>query len=121
MGLGYKNMSDYDKVYKEVENLPFDELNKVLLHQSLLREKLKRPVTVLEALRDYKKTQQMSERKKKLEKELLAQREEILKHKWYLSEKAGRDVGSTFAALDWVKCGYAEQWRNKTGVYAKRS
>ena len=110
----------YDKVYKELDELSFEELNKVLLHQGLMREKLKKEVSVLQALRDFKTNQQMIERKVKLQKELLDQREEILKHKWYMSERVGYDVGTTTAALDWVSCGYAEQWRNKTGVYAKR-
>jgi hypothetical protein len=31
--------------------------------------------------------------------------EEVLKHKWIESEKAGRDVGYEFARLDWmVRC-----------------
>ena len=32
----------------------------------------------------------------------LAEREEILKHKWYESEKQGYDVGFEKALLDWV-------------------
>jgi hypothetical protein len=35
-------------------------------------------------------------------KEYLATREEIDKHKWYESEKAGRDVGFTYALFDWT-------------------
>lgn len=37
-----------------------------------------------------------------LYKEFLAQREEILKHKWYESEKAGHDIGFTRALIDWT-------------------
>lgn len=37
-----------------------------------------------------------------LYKEFLAEREEILRHKWYESEKAGHDVGFEKALLDWV-------------------
>lgn len=37
-----------------------------------------------------------------LYKEFLAQREEILKHKWYESEKAGHDIGFTQALIDWT-------------------
>lgn len=29
-------------------------------------------------------------------------REEIMKHKWYESEKAGYDIGFTKAMIDWV-------------------
>ena len=37
-----------------------------------------------------------------LYREFLAEREEILKHKWIESEKAGRDVGFNFALIDWL-------------------
>ena len=30
-----------------------------------------------------------------------AQREEILKHKWYESEKVGHDIGMEWATIDW--------------------
>ena len=36
-----------------------------------------------------------------LYKEFLREREEILRHKWLESEKAGRDVGFEWALLDW--------------------
>ena len=36
-----------------------------------------------------------------LYKEFLAEREEILKHKWIESEKAGADIGFEKALLDW--------------------
>lgn len=32
----------------------------------------------------------------------LAEREEILRHKWFESEKAGRDVGFEWALTDWI-------------------
>lgn len=32
----------------------------------------------------------------------MAQKEEILKHKWYESEKAGRDIGFARALIDWT-------------------
>ena len=35
-------------------------------------------------------------------KEFLAQREEIIKHRWYESERAGRDVGFAYALMDWT-------------------
>ena len=37
-----------------------------------------------------------------LYKEFLAEREEILKHKWFESQKQGKDVGFEKALLDWV-------------------
>ncbi len=35
-------------------------------------------------------------------RELRAEREEILKHKWIESEKAGRDIGFEHALTDWL-------------------
>jgi hypothetical protein len=37
-----------------------------------------------------------------LYREFLAEREEILRHKWIESEKAGRDIGFEKALLDWM-------------------
>lgn len=37
-----------------------------------------------------------------LYKEHLAMREEIMKHKWYESEKAGYDIGFARALMDWI-------------------
>lgn len=37
-----------------------------------------------------------------LYKEFQAEREEILKHKWIESEKAGRDIGFEHALTDWI-------------------
>ena len=45
-----------------------------------------------------------------LYKEFLAEREEILKHKWLESEKMGRDIGFERALLDWI-VRYRSTWR----------
>ena len=42
--------------------------------------------------------------------EFVAQREEILKHKWIESEKAGRDIGFEAALISWVT-DVRDQWR----------
>jgi hypothetical protein len=34
--------------------------------------------------------------------EYLALKEEVLKHKWYESEKCGYDIGFTRAMIDWT-------------------
>ena len=47
-----------------------------------------------------------------LYKEFLREREEILKHKWIESEKAGRDVGFEWALLDW-NFNHRNNWRSK--------
>ncbi|MBC9868170.1 MAG: DUF4032 domain-containing protein [Opitutae bacterium] len=45
-----------------------------------------------------------------LYQEFLAEREEILKHKWLESEKAGRDIGFERALLDWIRK-HRDKWR----------
>lgn len=41
-------------------------------------------------------------RQSALYREFLAEREEILRHKWLESEKAGYDIGFERALLDWI-------------------
>ncbi|MEI6278012.1 MAG: hypothetical protein WCQ16_01355 [Verrucomicrobiae bacterium] len=45
-----------------------------------------------------------------LYKEFLAEREEILRHKWIESEKSGQDIGFERALLDWIMK-YRTAWR----------
>ena len=47
-----------------------------------------------------------------LYKEFLAERAEILKHKWIESEKAGRDIGFEKALLDWI-VKHRSNWRDR--------
>jgi hypothetical protein len=47
-----------------------------------------------------------------LYKEFLAEREEILKHKWIESEKAGSDIGFEKALLDWI-VKHRSNWRER--------
>ncbi len=42
----------------------------------------------------------------------LAEREEILRHKWLESEKAGYDVGFERALLDWIR-NHRDKWRSE--------
>lgn len=45
-----------------------------------------------------------------LYKEFLAEREEIFRHKWIESEKAGHDIGFEKALLDWI-VKHRSSWR----------
>ena len=47
-----------------------------------------------------------------LYREFLAEREEILVHKWLESEKAGHDIGFERALLDWI-VKHRSAWREK--------
>ena len=45
-----------------------------------------------------------------LYREFQAEREEIMKHKWIESEKAGRDIGFERALTDWI-VKHRSKWR----------
>ena len=47
-----------------------------------------------------------------LYREFQAEREEILKHKWIESEKAGHDIGFERALTDWI-VKHRSRWRNE--------
>ncbi|MSU69434.1 MAG: hypothetical protein EXS39_01390 [Opitutaceae bacterium] len=61
------------------------------------------PTKVPEASRDFVK-------QSSLYQEFLAEREEILKHKWIESERLGYDIGFERALLDWIRK-HRESWR----------
>ncbi|MEM8549525.1 MAG: hypothetical protein AAGF10_01935 [Verrucomicrobiota bacterium] len=46
-----------------------------------------------------------------LYQEFLAEREEILKHKWIESEKVGYDIGFERALLEWIR-NHRDEWRS---------
>jgi hypothetical protein len=48
--------------------------------------------------------------KSALYQEFLAEREEILRHKWIESEKLGQDIGFEKALLDWI-VKHRARWR----------
>jgi hypothetical protein len=50
-----------------------------------------------------------------LYREFLAEREEIMRHKWLESEKAGCDIGFEQALTDWI-VKHRAQWRKKRQV-----
>lgn len=61
------------------------------------------PAKEPEASRDFVK-------QSSLYQEFLAEREEILKHKWIESERLGYDIGFERALLDWIRK-HREAWR----------
>ncbi|MCF6314392.1 MAG: DUF4032 domain-containing protein [Verrucomicrobiales bacterium] len=48
--------------------------------------------------------------KSSLYQEFLAEREEIMRHKWLKSEEAGHDIGFDATLLDWVM-NYRNDWK----------
>jgi hypothetical protein len=55
-----------------------------------------------------------------LYREFQAEREEILKHKWIESEKAGRDIGFERALTDWI-IKHRSKWRKGRQQAASQS
>lgn len=53
-----------------------------------------------------------------LYREFQAEREEILRHKWYESEKHGRDIGFERALLDWMMK-HRSTWRQARAASKK--
>ncbi|MCG8525521.1 MAG: DUF4032 domain-containing protein [Opitutales bacterium] len=49
--------------------------------------------------------------KSTLYQEFLEEREEILRHKWIESEKAGQDIGFERALLDWIRH-HRQKWKD---------
>jgi hypothetical protein len=47
-----------------------------------------------------------------LYREFQAEHEEILRHKWFESEKEGHDIGFELAQVDW-RIKYGSQWRKE--------
>lgn len=54
-----------------------------------------------------------------LYREFLAEREEILRHKWLESEKAGCDIGFEQALTDWIVKHRAKWRKERQGAAAR--
>ena len=56
-------------------------------------------------------------KKSSLYRQFQAEREEILKHKWYESERAGHDIGFERALTDWTikhRSRWLKRWQMET-------
>ena len=51
--------------------------------------------------------------KSSLYQQYLAEREEVLRHKWLESERAGRDIGFERALMDWI-LNHRAKWRKSS-------
>ena len=60
----------------------------------------------------------MALRRSNVYKEFLAEREEIMRHKWLESEKAGYDIGYDKALLDWIM-NHRNKWRKSYRITSK--
>jgi len=53
-------------------------------------------------------------------REFQLEREEILRHKWYESEKVGYDIGFERALMDWI-VKHRAKWRKSRQVHMQTS
>ena len=51
-----------------------------------------------------------------LYREFLAERDEIIRHKWLESEKAGEDIGFERAMFDWIR-NHRDNWKATREAY----
>lgn len=64
------------------------------------------------AAEEYKSSDQHEfVKRSSLYQEFLAEREEILRHKWLESERLGYDIGFERALLDWIRK-HRDSWRS---------
>ena len=56
-----------------------------------------------------------------LYREFVAEREEILKHKWLESEKVGYDIGFEKALVDWIVLHRSNWRRSRSQLYTSQS
>lgn len=95
----------------EEPSRPFsrEEWKSIQIHRYYLSQKWHRYFSIEEAVRSWLRDYSPEWREKQMKKSSEAQLQEIFKHKWIESEKAGCDLGAA-AAKDWIK-NYAQLWR----------
>lgn len=101
-----ENKQDIEKI---IEELTPEELEAIDTHKYYLSQEADYDVGIEFAIYDWLKHQSKKWRQERIKKDLQEQFEEMLKHKWIESEKAGKDLGEA-AFVDWINK-YAEQWR----------
>jgi hypothetical protein len=85
------------------------EWKAIRVHRYFLSQRYGRFVTINEAIEDWQKNYALIWRAKRTVLSSRNQMEEILKHKWIESEKAGHNLGPE-AVGDWIDK-YADKWR----------
>ncbi len=92
------------------QTLTYTEQRAVENHRCSLTVEAGREVSFEEALSDWNEHYALRWRQERQAACLAAQRQEIERHKWIESEKAGHDLGKD-AVLDWIKLN-AAAWRS---------
>ncbi len=85
------------------------EMKAIRAHRAFLKECEGIEVTLVHAAESWENKQATEWRRERLREEMAQQRQEILRHKWIESEKAGRDLGND-AVRDWLSR-FAASWR----------
>jgi hypothetical protein len=92
------------------------ERRAILVHRYFLGIELKREPSLEDTIASWEGRFARSWRREKALRDVAAQLREIERHKYHLSEKAGRDVGWEAAAEDWVVThagGWREWWERQ--------
>ena len=103
-------MSDGDTVV-EIAQISPDELQAIDEHRYYLSERAGFDVGRAAAISDWQANHARHWHWQKPHRELNEQMQDMLRHKWIESQKAGQDVGDG-ALLDWIRK-HAAQWREK--------
>lgn len=86
------------------------EKKAILLFHRRLENELQREVSLEETLACWEHEAGIRWRRAKMRIDGQRQLEEIERHKYFVSQRLGYDVGWEFAALDWVRY-HADPWR----------
>jgi hypothetical protein len=113
------NYRDYEQYCREFTPAEWQALE---VHRYYMSERAGYDVGIARSVEDWLINHSARWRRERLQKELADQAEEIKKHKWIESEKAGTDLGDV-AALDWVRKHAAEwrRWREECAKLEKPS
>jgi hypothetical protein len=85
------------------------EWKAIRVHRYFLSQRMSRWISFKDAILDWENKYARTWREKRLKISSRNQMEQILKHKWLESEKAGHDIGKG-AVTDWINR-YAAIWR----------
>jgi len=106
-----KKIHDSGVKAREDDSCPFCEAEweAILEHQKKLSSRAGQEVSIEAAIGDWLEHFSRDWRRERISRALQSEREEILRHKWLESEKAGHDIGNS-AVSDWIGK-HAARWR----------
>lgn len=95
---------------KKIKNYCISEQRAVLVHRYYLGLKLNHEPTEEEIIESWENSCGPDWRRKKMKIDCNDQIREIEKHKYFLSQEKGSDIGISDATTDWITR-YAKKWR----------